>query len=99
MKIISLILIIFFVKCSKALIKILETPEEKRARRLAKKEAKERWRRERMGWDKEYLGYTNEDNPFGDHHLSESFVWKRKLERQGLSHLSKEEVGFKLPVL
>lgn len=81
------------------MIKILETPEEKRARRLAKKEAKERWRRERMGWDKEYLGYTNEDNPFGDHHLSESFVWKRKLERQGLSHLSKEEVGFKLPVL
>ncbi|CAH8856422.1 unnamed protein product [Trichobilharzia szidati] len=76
----------------KALIKILETPEEKRARRLAKKEAKERWRRERMGWDKEYLGYTNEDNPFGDHRLSESFVWKRKLERQGLSHLSKEEL-------
>ncbi|TNN13632.1 Cactin [Schistosoma japonicum] len=76
----------------KALIKILETSEEKRARRLAKKEAKERWRRERMGWDKEYLGYTNEDNPFGDHRLSESFVWKRKLERQGLSHLSKEEL-------
>ncbi|KAF5398142.1 Cactin protein cactus binding domain C terminal [Paragonimus heterotremus] len=76
----------------KALIKILETPEEKRARRLAKKESKERWRRERMGWDKEYLGYTNEDNPFGDHHLSESFVWKQKLESEGLAHLSKEEI-------
>ncbi|CAH8544730.1 unnamed protein product [Dicrocoelium dendriticum] len=76
----------------KALIKVLETPEEKRARRLAKKEAKERWRRERMGWDKEYLGYTNEDNPFGDHRLSESFVWKQKLESEGLAHLSKEEI-------
>ncbi|KAF6774744.1 hypothetical protein AHF37_05648 [Paragonimus kellicotti] len=78
--------------CVQALIKILETPEEKRARRLAKKESKERWRRERMGWDKEYLGYTNEDNPFGDHQLSESFVWKQKLESEGLAHLSKEEI-------
>ncbi|GAA49403.1 hypothetical protein CLF_103019 [Clonorchis sinensis] len=79
-------------KQQKALMKVLETPEEKRARRLAKKEAKERWRRERMGWDKEYLGYTNEDNPFGDHRLSESFVWKQKLEAEGLTHLSKEEI-------
>ncbi|VDP91786.1 unnamed protein product [Echinostoma caproni] len=76
----------------KALLKVLETPEEKRARRLAKKEAKERWCRERMGWDQEYLGYTNEDNPFGDHRLSESFVWKQKLESEGLAHLSKEEI-------
>lgn len=35
----------------------METPEEKRARRLAKKEAKERRRKEKMGWDKDYLVY------------------------------------------
>ena len=33
----------------------METPEEKRARRLAKKEAKERKKREKMGWDQEYM--------------------------------------------
>lgn len=36
-------------------MKALETPEEKRMRRLAKKEAKERKQREREGWDKDYL--------------------------------------------
>ena len=36
-------------------MKALETPEEKRLRRLAKKEAKERKKREKEGWDKEYL--------------------------------------------
>lgn len=59
-------------------MKLLETPEEKRARRVAKKDAKDRFRREMRGWGKEYLGYTNTDNPFGDHHLSESFVWHKK---------------------
>ena len=39
----------------KDVMKALETPEEKRARRVGKKEAKERTRREKMGWDKEYL--------------------------------------------
>ena len=39
----------------KEIVKALETPEEKRIRRLAKKEAKERKQREREGWDKEYL--------------------------------------------
>ena len=36
-------------------MKALETPEEKRARRLAKKEAKERKRRQNLGWDSEQL--------------------------------------------
>lgn len=36
-------------------MKALETPEEKRLRRLAKKDAKERKQRERDGWDKDYL--------------------------------------------
>lgn len=68
-------------------MKELETPEEKRARRMAKKERKERRRREKLGWGKDYLGYTNEDNPFGDRHLSETFVWRKKIDDKGLSHL------------
>ncbi|XP_078485183.1 splicing factor Cactin [Ciona intestinalis] len=71
----------------KELLKALETPEEKRARRLAKKEAKERKGREKMGWDKEYMGYTNTDNPFGDGKLLNTFVWHKKLEKQGLTDL------------
>ena len=40
-------------------MKALETPKEKRQRRLAKKEAKERKQREREGWDKDYLVSEN----------------------------------------
>ena len=36
-------------------MKALETPEEKRARRLKKKQEKERRCREKMGWDKKDL--------------------------------------------
>ena len=36
-------------------MKLLETPEEKRERRLAKKEAKAMKKREKEGWDKDYL--------------------------------------------
>ena len=36
-------------------MKASETPQEKRLRRVAKKEAKERRRREKEGWDKDYL--------------------------------------------
>ncbi|CDS40172.1 Cactin protein cactus binding domain C terminal [Echinococcus multilocularis] len=75
------------VRQKKAIMKELETPEEKRARRMAKKERKERRRREKLGWGKDYLGYTNEDNPFGDRHLSETFVWRKKIDDKGLSHL------------
>lgn len=74
------------------MIKALETPEEKRARRLAKKEAKERRRKEKMGWDKDYLGYTNADNPFGDEHLLDTFTWGKKLEKEGKKNLSKDEI-------
>ncbi|XP_078377222.1 splicing factor Cactin-like isoform X2 [Oculina patagonica] len=78
-------------KCHK-LLKALETPEEKRARRLAKKEAKERKKRKEMGWDDEYLEYTNTDNPFGDAHLLETFVWQKKREKDGEQHLKEEEM-------
>lgn len=76
----------------KELIKALETPEEKRARRLAKKEAKERKRKEQMGWDQEYMGYTNVDNPFGDEHLLDTFVWSKKIDKEGKKHLATEEI-------
>lgn len=75
----------------KEVMKALETPEEKRERRLAKKEAKERKRREKMGWDKEYMGYTNADNPFGDSNLLNTFVWHKKLDQDGLKDLPVEE--------
>lgn len=73
-------------------LKATETPEEKRLRRLLKKEAKERKRKERMGWDNDYLHYTNTDNPFGDGNLLSTFVWSKKLDREGLTGLSREEL-------
>ncbi|CAK8689560.1 splicing factor Cactin-like [Clavelina lepadiformis] len=72
----------------KEIMKALETPEEKRRRRLAKKEEKERKKREKMGWDQEYMGYTNTDNPFGDGKLLDTFVWHKKLEKEGLQDLA-----------
>ncbi|XP_023310578.1 cactin-like [Anoplophora glabripennis] len=79
-------------KKQKELIKATETPEEKRLRRLMKKEAKERRRKERMGWDNEYLHYTNSDNPFGDGNLLSTFVWNKKLSKEGLTGVSPEEL-------
>lgn len=64
-------------KQQEELMKAFETPEEKRARRLAKKEAKERKKREKMGWGEEYMGYTNTDNPFGDNNLLGTFIWNK----------------------
>lgn len=63
-----------------------------RLRRLMKKEAKERRRKERMGWDNEYLHYTNSDNPFGDGNLLSTFVWNKKLSKEGLTGVSHEEL-------
>lgn len=76
----------------KELLKATETPEEKRIRRLLKKEAKERKRKQRMGWDKDYLHYTNTDNPFGDANLLSTFVWSKKLAKEGLTGVSREEL-------
>ncbi|KAJ7388171.1 hypothetical protein OS493_039445, partial [Desmophyllum pertusum] len=36
--------------------------------------------------------YTNSDNPFGDAHLLESFVWHKKREKDGEQHLKEEEM-------
>lgn len=76
----------------KEIAKSYETPEEKRARRLAKKEAKERKKKEQMGWDKDYLGYTNSDNPFGDETLLDTFTWKKKMDKEGVTVQSHENI-------
>ncbi|CAL1686589.1 unnamed protein product [Lasius platythorax] len=79
-------------KRQKELMKATETPEEKRLRRLKKKEAKERKRKERMGWDNDYLHYTNTDNPFGDGNILSTFVWSKKLGKEGLLGVGREEL-------
>lgn len=79
-------------KREKELMKANETPEEKRLRRLLKKEAKERKRKQRMGWDKDYLHYTNSDNPFGDANILSTFVWNKKLSKEGLTNVTREEL-------
>ncbi|XP_053559098.1 splicing factor Cactin [Bombina bombina] len=79
-------------KKKREMIKAMETPEEKRARRLNKKEAKERKTREKMGWGEEYMGYTNTDNPFGDNNLLGTFIWSKALEKKGISHLGEKSL-------
>merc|ERR1711976_613788 len=73
-------------------MKALETPEEKRARRLAKKAEKAKKDRERMGWDQEYVHYTNEDNPYGDSNLTSTFRWQKKLEKSGLDKVDDHQL-------
>jgi len=84
-------------KQQKELVKAMETPEEKRFRRLMKKEAKERKRKELMGWDNDYLHYTNADNPFGDANLLSTFVWDKKMAKDGLVGVSHEELESRNP--
>merc|ERR1711994_208145 len=69
-----------------------ETPEEKRARRLLKKQEKRAKDKEKMGWDQDYVNYTNEDNPFGDHNLTQNFRWNQKLKQEGLDKLDDREL-------
>ncbi|XP_038068849.1 cactin-like [Patiria miniata] len=79
-------------KQKKELVKLTETVEQKRSRRLAKKLAKDRKRKEEMGWDEEMMGYTNADNPFGDPNLLDTFVWHKKNETDGLGGLEHEHL-------
>lgn len=73
-------------------MKAKETPEQKRERRLREKEAKELRRKQRMGWDNEYQTYTDQDNPFGDSNLTSTFVWNKKLQKQGLKDVPLQTV-------
>lgn len=61
-------------KAEKERIKAQETPEERYARRLAKK-------RKKHGEDAEFFGYKNDDNRFGDANLQEQFVWRKKIDK------------------
>lgn len=40
----------------------------------------------------EVVSYTNLNNPFNDTSLTETFVWKKKLEFEGKDQLSKKEI-------
>ena len=66
-----------------------ETDEEKRARRLAKSAAKAVKRQE----DAQVAGYSNQDNPWNDPNLAESFVWGKKTDKdraRGVEELDKD---------
>lgn len=39
-----------------------------------------------------FQGYTNTDNPFGDTNLLNTFVWKKKLDKEGLKTITKEDI-------
>ena len=76
-------------KREKERLKEEETEEEKRARRLAKKAAKAAKRQE----GSQVAGYSNQDNPWNDPNLAESFVWGKKVEKdraRGVEELSRE---------
>ncbi|KAL7073274.1 hypothetical protein ACQ4LE_007179 [Meloidogyne hapla] len=80
-------------KEEKLRMKELETPDEKRARRIAKKLQKEERRRaEASKAFPEGISYTDLNNPFNDTSLSETFVWKKKWETEGKSFVSKKKV-------
>lgn len=77
----------------KALAKELETPEEKRQRRLekkAKKDAKRKREGESEKAEDDLMGYTNDSNPFGDSNLTEKFVWKLKHEKEEKRGVAKD---------
>ena len=57
------------------MLKAKETPEQRRKRRLAKKEEKEKKYDRLKGVND--LGYSNTDNPFGDTNLTDNFIWKK----------------------
>ncbi|CAK5027434.1 unnamed protein product [Meloidogyne enterolobii] len=79
-------------KEEKLRMKELETPDEKRARRIAKKLQKEERRRaEALKAFPEGISYTDLNNPFNDTSLSETFVWKKKWETEGMSSVSKKK--------
>lgn len=73
-------------------MKALETPEEKRARRLQKKELKEQKKKAELGWGNEYIGYSNMDNPFGDSRMTETFIWGKKLKKENKVDLTAEQL-------
>jgi len=58
-------------------LKDLETPEQRKSRRIAKKLAKQ----SKEAQEEKLFGYTNDSNPFGDANLTTMFVWRKKYEQ------------------
>ena len=38
------------------------------------------------------IQYDNDDNPFGDSNLTNTFRWEKKLEKEGISNINDEEL-------
>ncbi|KRY49184.1 Cactin, partial [Trichinella britovi] len=79
-------------KLRKALMKAYETPQQKRARRIAKKMAKEARQRNALGWTGAFSDYSNVDNPFGDPQLMKPFMWQKKYEKEGRMNVTTSEL-------
>ena len=73
-------------------LKDLETPEEKRLRRLRKKQVKSVKANEKLGWKSDMITYDDDDNPFGDSTLTQTFRWQKKLEKEGIGKINDEEL-------
>uniref|UniRef100_A0A914YYN5 Splicing factor cactin central domain-containing protein n=1 Tax=Panagrolaimus superbus TaxID=310955 RepID=A0A914YYN5_9BILA len=71
-------------------MKDIETPEEKRIRRMAKKMRKEEKRKAESLSD--VIAYNNLNNPFNDTNLTQPFVWGKKLQKEGKEKLSNKEI-------
>ncbi|PAV61951.1 hypothetical protein WR25_19055 [Diploscapter pachys] len=72
--------------------KELEAPEEKRERRLKKKAKKEQKRLQAQGIAANETVYDNWNNPFNDNRLTDTFIWGKKLEKEGKADLSKKTI-------
>ncbi|CAD6190140.1 unnamed protein product [Caenorhabditis auriculariae] len=80
-------------KLEKQRLKDTETAEERMLRRKEKKLKKDQKRKAAVETSiPDELAYTNLNNPFNDTKLTETFVWGKKLEREGKSHLSRKEI-------
>jgi len=79
-------------KLEKERRKAAETPEEKRARRMMKRQIKQVRKKQTEGWTAEVNQYDNDGNPFGDEHLAVPFRWQKKLDREGLGNLKEDEL-------
>ena len=73
-------------------LKDLETPEEKRLRRLRKKQIKSVKANEKLGWKSDMITYDDDDNPFGDSTLTQTFRWQKKLEKEGIGKINDEDL-------
>lgn len=72
-----------------------ESEEERLRRKRAKKEARRvaKTLQQQVQGKTDVVGYTDEDNPFGDNKLSQRFVWGKKIEEKILQGATPEEMN------